>query len=387
MIAATLDRLAGRGRRRRVGAAPSRRGSRRTAFFEFGPEQRLRGLAPTCSSAVEGLSGTATAATPGSSQLVKRQGARQPSSPRPAPRSTPRSPTPRQRVGSGPRLDLRRRLEHRDHRLSRRARGGADPRGADGEHGRRHSAVPAAAARSASRSRSSRPRVTWVVAQTVLGSLARLRREARGGRLAGRDRRAAADPQLVLPPRLLDEHLAGLHGRKKRLLAAAASALSRRSRSVSPRSASRASTARGSRPSSSCRRSTLEAGMLAVLPGVAARARGDARRRRARRSLLERKLPHKKMLIATGVLIPWVLVVIVGTDRADAPGGRLAARDADRGPAPPYWAGLWLGVYPTWEGARGPGRGASFVVGSYLAAEHVRARRRRRVLASVATTR
>ena len=53
----------------------------------------------------------------------------------------------------------------------------------------------------------------------------------------------------------------------------------------------------------------------------------------------------------------------------------------------PYWAGIWLGIYPTWQGVAAQIAAASFVVGSYLAAEHVRARRRRRVLASVATTR
>ena len=49
----------------------------------------------------------------------------------------------------------------------------------------------------------------------------------------------------------------------------------------------------------------------------------------------------------------------------------------------PYWAGTWLGIYPTWQGVLGQIGAATFVVGSYLAAEHVRARRRRRVLSSL----
>ena len=63
---------------------------------------------------------------------------------------------------------------------------------------------------------------------------------------------------------------------------------------------------------------------------------------------LQRKLPYKKMLIATGVLLAFVLVVMVGqTARTMQGTGWLPIT-----PAPidiPYWAGLWFGVFPTWE--------------------------------------
>ena len=52
----------------------------------------------------------------------------------------------------------------------------------------------------------------------------------------------------------------------------------------------------------------------------------------------------------TGVMIAWVLVVMVGNDRAVAAGRRLAAGDPVEGLRLPYWAGLWFGVFPTWEG-------------------------------------
>ena len=97
--------------------------------------------------------------------------------------------------------------------------------------------------------------VTWVVAQTVLGSLAGWGEKLEAVVVARRDRRAAADPQLVLPPRLLAGEPAGpappeeAHPR-----AARASASSPRRRSGSWRSGSPASTARASRPCSSCRR-------------------------------------------------------------------------------------------------------------------------------------
>ena len=46
----------------------------------------------------------------------------------------------------------------------------------------------------------------------------------------------------------------------------------------------------------------------------------------------------------------------------------------------PYWAGLWLGVYPTWQGLLAQVAAAAFVLGSYVAAERLRARRRSRIV-------
>jgi hypothetical protein len=63
---------------------------------------------------------------------------------------------------------------------------------------------------------------------------------------------------------------------------------------------------------------------------------------------LQAKLPYKKMLIVTGVMIGFVLVVMVGqTARTMQGTGWLPIT-----PAPvdvPYWGGLWFGVFPTWE--------------------------------------
>jgi high-affinity iron transporter len=131
---------------------------------------------------------------------------------------------------------------------------------------------------------------------------------------------------------------------------------------------------------------TLEAGMLAVLPGVvlglaATFAVGGLT------ILLERKLPHRKMLIVTGVLMTWVLAILVGkTVQTFQVVGWLPVAPIE-GVRLPYWAGTWLGIYPTWQGIVAQIGAATFVVGSYLAAEHVRTRRRRRVLASVTATR
>ena len=49
----------------------------------------------------------------------------------------------------------------------------------------------------------------------------------------------------------------------------------------------------------------------------------------------------------------------------------------------PYWTGAGLGIYPTWEGIAAQVAAAVFVIGSYVAAEQVRARKRRRIISSV----
>jgi high-affinity iron transporter len=59
--------------------------------------------------------------------------------------------------------------------------------------------------------------------------------------------------------------------------------------------------------------------------------------------VLERRLPHK-MLVATG-LLSWLPVSPVD------------------GLELPYWAGLWLGLFPTWEGLLAQAGAAAFVVG------------------------
>ena len=80
------------------------------------------------------------------------------------------------------------------------------------------------------------------------------------------------------------------------------------------------------------------------------------------------------MLIVTGILMTWVLVILVGTTvQTFQVVGWLPVAPIE-GLRLPYWAGTWLGIYPTWQGVIAQVAAAAFVVGSYLAAEHVRAR-------------
>ncbi|HEU4703886.1 MAG TPA: FTR1 family protein [Conexibacter sp.] len=92
---------------------------------------------------------------------------------------------------------------------------------------------------------------------------------------------------------------------------------------------------------------------------------------------LQRKLPYKKMLVVTGVMIGLVLVVMVGqTARTMQGTGWLPITPIDV--TPPYWAGLWFGVYPTWETIGAQLAAAAFVLGSYFLAQEVRVKRPRR---------
>jgi high-affinity iron transporter len=92
---------------------------------------------------------------------------------------------------------------------------------------------------------------------------------------------------------------------------------------------------------------------------------------------LERRLPYKKMLVVTGVLIALVLVVLVGNTVRTLQGvGWLSITPVDV--ALPLWMGTWLGVYPTVETLGAQLAALVFVIGSYYLAEWVRKRRPRR---------
>jgi high-affinity iron transporter len=85
----------------------------------------------------------------------------------------------------------------------------------------------------------------------------------------------------------------------------------------------------------------------------------------------QRRLPYRKMLIGTGVLIGVVLVVMIG-------GTALSFQDLGwlpRHPTPftvPGWMGSWFEMYSTWETLGAQVLAAAFVIGSYYAAERMR---------------
>jgi high-affinity iron transporter len=99
---------------------------------------------------------------------------------------------------------------------------------------------------------------------------------------------------------------------------------------------------------------------------------------------LERKLPYKKMLIATGVLIGVVLAVMVGTTVHSLQGLGWLAHTPTSFALQPWW-GQWLGVYATWQGIGAQLAALLAVYGSYAAARQLQGRRRRRVSPEAAT--
>jgi high-affinity iron transporter len=120
----------------------------------------------------------------------------------------------------------------------------------------------------------------------------------------------------------------------------------------------------------------LEAGTPTVLEGVALGMAGTAVVG-VLTFWLHHKLPYRRMLVLTGVLIGMVLVVMVG-------GTALTFQDLGWLPSTPLpftlpgWLGAWFEIYPTYETIASQVAAALFVVGSYVVAEHVKVRRPQR---------
>jgi high-affinity iron transporter len=120
----------------------------------------------------------------------------------------------------------------------------------------------------------------------------------------------------------------------------------------------------------------LKAGSGAVLDGVGLGLAGTAAVGLVT-FWLHHKLPYKRMLVLTGVLLGAVLVVMTGGT---------AATFQDLGWLPahalpvhlPGWLGAWFEIYPTWETVACQVLAGLFVIGSYLLAEHVKVRRPQR---------
>jgi high-affinity iron transporter len=92
---------------------------------------------------------------------------------------------------------------------------------------------------------------------------------------------------------------------------------------------------------------------------------------------MQRKLPFKRMLILTGVLIALVLAVMVGTTMHNLQGIGWLASTPTSFHVPLSWS-IWLGVYPTWEGIGAQLGALVFVLGSYFAAREIQVKRPQR---------
>ena len=88
------------------------------------------------------------------------------------------------------------------------------------------------------------------------------------------------------------------------------------------------------------------------------------------------RLPYKRMLVLTGVLLGMVLLVMVGESVQELQlAGWLPTTPLDV--AIPGWIGLWFAVFPTAEGLLAQALAGVVVVGSFFLADYVRVRRPR----------
>lgn len=119
----------------------------------------------------------------------------------------------------------------------------------------------------------------------------------------------------------------------------------------------------------------LDAGLLTVLEGVGLGLLATA--------LvgvivfgLQVRLPAKRLLIVTGILIGVVLLTMVGNTVHAAQSVGWLPITPIRSLDVPYWMGQWFGFFATWQGIIGQIIAAAFVIGSYLLAEWVNSQKR-----------
>jgi high-affinity iron transporter len=120
----------------------------------------------------------------------------------------------------------------------------------------------------------------------------------------------------------------------------------------------------------------LQAGTATVLEGVAIGLAGTIAVGIVV-FFLQQKLPYRRMLVVTGIMLGVVLVVMVGgSARTLQDVGWLSTTPL--GIAFPDWWARWFEVVPTVETLAAQALAAALVIGSYFAAEYLKVRRPRR---------
>ena len=344
------------------------------AFFEFGPEQRLRGLAPSLFARTEGLFWYGADGHPGLAQLIRRK-------------------SPAEEVAAT--------REVLDEALAEsEAAVGAGPTSAAAivvntaiivfREGLEAVLILAAltAGLVGAKRRLRRPLflgaagalvasvVTFVVAKTLLSSLVRYGEKVE----AVVSILAVAVLLLILNwffhKVYWNDHLAGLHGRKKHVLRGAGFSVAAAQFVGLAALGFTAVYREGFETVLFLQALVLEAGVLNVAEGAALGSLGVAAVG-VLTIALQRRLPHRRMLELTGLLILGVLVIMAGkTVQVSQVVGWLPVHPIGELRLP-YWAGLWFGVFPTWEGVAAQVGAATFVLGSYAGAEWLRRQRRR----------
>ncbi|MGH9687794.1 MAG: FTR1 family iron permease, partial [Candidatus Acidiferrales bacterium] len=84
------------------------------------------------------------------------------------------------------------------------------------------------------------------------------------------------------------------------------------------------------------------------------------------------RLPYKKMLVFTGILLGVVLIVMVGEQAQEMQlaGWIPTTTISSLAHVIPSWMGLWFSVFPTTETLFAQALAALLVLGSYFVASH-----------------
>ena len=93
---------------------------------------------------------------------------------------------------------------------------------------------------------------------------------------------------------------------------------------------------------------------------------------------LHQRLPYKRLLIITGVMLLFVLVVAVGEEVNEMQLAGWIGTTEISWLHIPGWMGTWLSLFNNWETFIGQFIALALVVGSYLAAQYLRVWRPRR---------
>jgi high-affinity iron transporter len=82
---------------------------------------------------------------------------------------------------------------------------------------------------------------------------------------------------------------------------------------------------------------------------------------------MHQRMPYRKMLIITGVLLGVVLLVMVGEEVNEMQlAGWLSTTNIPALQSIPDWAGVWFSIFPNWETIIGQALAFALVVGSYF---------------------
>jgi high-affinity iron transporter len=286
-----------------------------------------------------------------------------------ASQGTPDPTEARDRVSRG------RRREQRDHRLSRGARGRLDPGGRDGADAR--CSEGPSQARGGAATAFAAAVGTWCVAQAVLAQFARY-----GDRLQAVTGLLAIAVLLVVMNWFFHKvywtkWIGRRNAQRKRVLARRAAGGFFAAQLLGLLALGFTSVYReGFEVVLFLQSLELKAGTATVLEGVGIGLAGTVAVGIAA-FFLQRKLPYKRMLVATGILLGVVLVVMVGGSARTLQDVGWLSRTPLGVQFPDWWA-RWFEVVPTWETIGLQSFAAVLVVGSYFAAEYLRVRQPRR---------